>query len=1215
MAQSRPAVQLMKQILSPEQLVRYPALGKYIEDGGSIFPLVEKGAQGLVREFNLPLDDARRFLRRCNSMALYVRRQFIEHSLYGIGTDTRAAGARDGLLSMVKGPSFDELFRPKFDEMCPPQALESLTSPVAYLIELMKWIEKRIESVAVVGESMPLHERRKDLKLLPVDFNAVHRPVSAVDVILLVLETFIKEHPASEDKASVDLEEAMVQARYPNGLPYYQHWISVDTVTRHHGLSVGDFAHKVDGSFPYFLQPQAWDNDAGRALAHASRLGPYQRKLLTEDPAALDVKESFYAENFGTDNTYKYTNLNQIEFFGERTKLDTPGLEALLSVRRFAPVRSANVSVYPTANAEDLESYRSGSVYLHANKLPVVKITGSDESESFLHRLTLDPDDADDFERFDRMNRKVRLDQWLALPSEQVDALLAAAINAEARGDESQEKSEEDWWITPQVEHALGLFQSLRERYGCTAPDFAVFIDALSIYGRGETLSQFDQIFNLQDDYREPLKLDGGLFAVLPEPEELDLTVAQLCSALNIDLKTYAYLAQAVAGAYGIEDGKLPRSPQVLSSFYRLVKFPRLLGITPVEGVLLLSLLGEEAWLNGVAGVPRIGSADGMPDVLNLLYAMQECTQWCAERDIPVSWILQQLLPPRVLTATNAEGELFKQILNLLPGALFTDSAFLMAGVPALVGGSWVDLLTVLVDADGLVIASALTEADYLAFAREKLDDAVRDGLGEAFEPERPAIVETMLSVLLQIRESQVSVVKESLAAYAGVDSGRMIHLLTWANTTVHQLLRLVLGHVDLQTEDFHTWRNVQPDPLLFLLADIRRRGAVVQKLALGEELLQDYLEYGYMAWLPGSVDKYALTIRTVYYLASLTHAFELSEQPPQKLLDYLREVNALRLESMGTDALKLAQEASSIRLAEFFNWSVQEVRECVSHIEPSKKVLKDLVQLDWLLRVRELAARTGMDALTIFLIGTLPENLNKSAYKDAADHALLSMSESNAPAVTFSEDLKQLVTLSITADKTEAVPNKPGEKIIFTLMLKDRSGEPLSGVHINWSATLGTFQGSAATDPDGKVEMEFTPGKVMGSDTPQFWVDLFEPQYGPTVNLVADVSTLTFALRLKSPVPLAEVPYGQEVELYATLIDRYGNLGKNALVQWLSEPVDPVQKTALVIRPRQGLTNEDGQTRVFVSSPTGGKFDVSVLSEASSAQADFESITFASEE
>jgi hypothetical protein len=96
-----------------------------------------------------------------------------------------------------------------------------------------------------------LHERRQDLKRLLVDFNAVHQAVSALDIIVPVLETFIKEN----DNAT-DLEEALIQTRYPNGLPYYQHWVTLDFVAREHGLSVGNIVQMVDLAYPYFLQPE-----------------------------------------------------------------------------------------------------------------------------------------------------------------------------------------------------------------------------------------------------------------------------------------------------------------------------------------------------------------------------------------------------------------------------------------------------------------------------------------------------------------------------------------------------------------------------------------------------------------------------------------------------------------------------------------------------------------------------------------------------------------------------------------------------------------------------------------------------------------------------------------------------------------------------------------------------------------------------------------------
>jgi hypothetical protein len=1197
MADTRPASQLLRQVFSEEQLTQYAALKAYLDKGGSIFPMVEKGVHGLVTDYGVSPDDARQFLRRANSMAIYVRRQFIEHRQRSHKTED--TGPSSGLLSLVKGPNFDHLFNPNFDKMCPPQALESFASPVAYLIELLRWIELRIESASNATEKLPLHDRRKDLRQLPVDFNAVHQSVSAVDIIVPVLEKFITGH-----EPKVELEQAMIEARYPNGLPYYQHWVTLDAVARHHGLSVGNFAHRVDRSFPYFLQDQAWDDDAGRALAHASRLGPYQRELLTEPAATMEEREAFYLQNFGSAGV-AWQNLNQVPYFGERTKLDAPGLEALLSVRGFAPVRSANVTYTPAKPIEP-ESGRSGSVYLNANSHPAVSITGSGGGGSFLHKLSANPTSKEGLERYDRMNRKLRLDQWLELPSEQVDALLAAAIRAEVRGG----AKDDEWCITAKVEHALGLFQSLRERYGCTAQDFAVFLDEFSIYGRGEALSQFDQIFNGQGDYREHLRLDGGSFPVVPDQGKPDLTVTQLCSALGIDLQTYYYLALVIADAHNAKDNKLQRNAAILSSFYRLVKLPRLLGITPVEGVLMLTLLGGKLWLNGLAGVPRINSTNvNTPDVLNLIYALHSCVGWCADRNIPVLWMLQQVSEPQALAASDTERQLFEQMRNLLPGAVFSNSALLMAGVPPLAGASWLDLLTMLVDPDGLVMAHPGTEAEYLELARTALDGAVRDGLGESNETVLAAIVEKMLTVLIQARDAQVSVVKECLAVYAGVDAEQALQVLAWANATVYQLLRQVLERTRSDHEESMRGRNEQPDPLLALLADVRRRSTVVTKLELGAELLQDYLDYGHKAWL-GQDDKHAFTVRTLYYLTSLTRAFELGKQPAQKLLDYLREVNALP-SPLSRHALRLAQQATSIRLAEFFDWSVQEVRECVSRIEPELKFLKNLTQLDLLMRIRVLAAHTGMDALTIFLMGTLPEVVDKPMYKEAAEHALLSLSESRAPLLAFTEDLKQLVTLTCVADSTEVVANKPGAKIIFTVTLKDSDGEALSGVNVYWRATLGSIA-TKATEIDGVVKAEFLPGKVTGTDTPLFWLDLFEPEYAPTIDLIVDHATLGFPVPLRAREPLGNVPYGQEIELYATLIDRYQNLGKNSLVRWGFKAVDSgTTSSSVVIRPAQAYTNQEGLTRVFVSSLTGGKFELSALSEAGEAQAVFAPITF----
>lgn len=1189
----RPIQQLFEQVFGENQRAAYTDLSTYIEQGGSVFPLVEQGVQGLVRDYGISRDDAQQFLRRANSLAAYVRRQFIEQSLTGSGA--LAGTPSSGLLSLVQGPSFEQLFQTDFDTLCPPDALESVTSPVAYCIELLRWIRDRVEPSGKDDgdggdKKLPLHDRRKDLKALAVDFNAVHQSVSAVDIIVSVLETFIKG-----EGGAADLEQALIDARYPNGLPYYQHWVTLDAVARHHGMSVGNFVHMVDESFPYFLLPKAWNGDAKRALIHASRLGPYQRLLLTESAVPEDGRDEFYLASFGAADV-SWQNLSQVPFFGERTKLDARGVEALLSARDFAPTRSANVLVYATAPENgEAESERSGSVYLNAAKSPAVTINYSEAGQKF-HRLSAIP--GADFGLFDRLNRKVRLDQWLELPCDQVDALLVAAMQAEKRDVANP------WWISEATVQAIGLFQSLRERYGCTAPDFAVFIDEMAIYGRGDALSQFDQVFNNQGAFQSPLLLDNGDFPIIPVPGGMDLTVNRLCSGLGIDLKTYHYLALAIARAHGLSS-TLKRSRSIISAFFRLVKLPRLLGITPVEGVLMLTALGGNRWVDVLAGVPQIkatASGEEAPDVLNLIYALHSCVGWCRDRDLPVLWMLQQVSPPAALAVASAqERQFIEQCRNLLPAALFSNASVLMAGVPPLPSADWLDLLGSLVDASGLVLNPDGSEADYLERAREKLGKAVDDGLGE----EDAVLVERMLAVLLQARDAQASVARESLAVYTGLDAERVTSVLVWANSTVYQLLRQVQERAERALEG--AFNDDETDPLLMLLAEVRQRSNVALQLDLSATLLQDYLQYGYKAWLDQK-DPYDFSLRALYYFSALTRAFELSEQPAGKLLDYLREVNALP-DQISNEALDLAQKAASIRLAAFFDWSVEEVRACVAYIDPDKRLVKNLSQLDLLMRIRVLARHTGMDASTVLRVGCLPEAIDKEAYRAAAESALLSLTESRAAMTSYRDEApEQIVKINCVLDKVDVVANNPEDKITFTVTVKDPDDKVIPHVDVYFQASLGTIA-KARTDENGIATAQYL-GKVLGSEAPLYWLDLIDPKYAETVHVIADVKSLTIRPAERSQPPIGAVPLGQQVEVYGTLKDRYGNLGQNQLVDWVWVALSDTDSAT--VRPGQGFSNQEGLVRTFLSSNEGGSFEVSVIIQSANTKVVFEPIEFA---
>lgn len=1213
-----PLQQMFQEVFpEAEQRERYGELTAFIEEGGSVFPLVEKGAQGLERDFGLSPADAQQYLRRANALAIYVRRQFIEHTLSSDKTEPMKP--MSGLLSLVPGPSYEKLFLGNVEGLCPPDSLESFASPVAYLIDLLRWIRDRIESVPVDEKEpvprMPLDGRRTDLAALSIDFKAVHQSVSSVDIIVPVLESFIK----ANSEESVDVDVAMSMARYPNGLPYHRDWTTIDFVTRHHGLSVGEVARAVDLFFPYFLQPNGWSAGAGRALLHASRLGPCQRALLTEAP--LDTSNSeevnnFYGLNFGVGPAVgvdPVRNMQWVWFFCERTKLDALGLEALLSIRSFSPVRSTSAS--PEGNElEPPSGAQSGSVYINAGSdddaVDIEVRPGADRN--FQQTLKFAG-----HSRIDRMNRKLRLDQWLGLPPEHVDALLTAAIHTETR----TQAPEHPYWISPATLRAIGLFQGLRERCSCTVEDFVVFIDELSIFGRGQVRSQFDQVFNDQAFSSTPLILDDSEFPVFPAPGAEGLTVNLLCRGLKINLHTYRHLAEAIAQAQA--QGKvqtLQCDVATVSSFYRLVKLPLLLGITPVEAIILLMTLGGTSWLNALAGTPRLhsnGQHDTTPDVLNVIHAMDACVRWCNEHTLPMAWMLQVVAPITVSAAASSdERQLFEQLRNLLTATLFSNTALLMAGVPPLASGAdWLDLLTALVDRDGLVITqSEENERQYLVYARERLDVAVRAGIGEGDAVSRAQIVEKMLGVLLQARAGQVSVVRECLAVHAQLRSELVVWVLAWAQGTVYQVLRQALERT-AEGDEVAAYRRREEDegdPFLGLLADVRRRSAVVMKLDLSAALLEDYLAYGYRDWLKRE-DKHKFTLSSLYYLTVLTRAFALGAQPPDALLDYLREVNALPNPLTG-DALRLAQETAAIRLAIFFNWSIQEVRECAQRIDPPQELIKNLVQLDLLMRVRVLAASSGMDAQTIFRMGTLPADIDRAAYSLAAEHALLSLSSPPAPFVPHDgEALEHVVTTTPDVDRIELVANKPDEQAIFTVTVTDLNEKGLSGVNVYWQTDLGSINEKSVTGVDGVATAVFTPGKVMGTASPRYWLDLYGKQQAPSVVIGADKGTMSFPGPLMSQVPEGVVPAGQEVELFAVMRDSYGNLGIGQSVRWSAEPAFGAGIPWLVIRPSEALTNQDGITRVFVSSPSGGTFEVGVTSLASGTTAIFEPITFAS--
>lgn len=1170
------------QIVSGRQSDEFPDLVQYFEDGGSVCTLARKGVAGLVSEYGLALDDARALALRLNGLATWVLRSYIEDQL--TRPEPLPAHMRQGMLALVTtGPTYSDLFKPNFGGRCPVDAIEAIHSPVAYAVWLKRWSEQRLRP-SDSANAFPLKLRRVDLDELSIDPVTTYGVVSSVEVVSAVLEKSI-----SDSLGEVENLDAMLNARsYPNGLPYHHPWVMMDELTRDLGTSIGGIVKLCDPRFPYFLRALPWGETADDALTQATRLSPSQRDIMTDAPHFPDGDaDAYFREYFGLLSDIEAADLNQTFFFNQRTKLTQPGLEALLSVELFAPTVSPHVSLID----EEITPGHAGSVFVNNGlaepPLMSIKYGGSDITNKILG--IVDEDDVENprYDRIDRLNRKVRLDNAMRMPSHETDALLVAIIEAEL-GMAHTTDDPPNYWMSENTLRALGLFEMLREDYQCTAEEFAAFMGSVSIYGRGTEASQFDRVFNKDTLSIPPLKLDGSEFALVPVTEADALTVVHICSGLNIDLATYFSLAPLIAEAHG----RLLRSLPVLSSFYRMARLPQRLGVAPNVAVEILNLLSPGTWGAVLAGQPRIhGARAQMPNALSEIQRLEGWVRWCADSGLDVAWTVEHVKPIAApAQPLEAQVELFEQIRTKLAPSLFTEAALRMAGAVQLSNGrQWTNQLLELADQDGLVIHRVESaEQTYERYAREVVDRVVRDTLGQ---PDSHT-AEQIMGVLLNSRASQRGVVQESLAVYAQLTPALALPVLAWSGGTVYGVLLQVAGRTPAQASLDSPRDETPGDPFLGMLAGFTRRSEVVKALNLSVEFLTLYLSIGDgVSDAPGTG---AFTPSALYYLTVYNRAVTLSQKPESKQLDYLQLVNGLP-DNLTGDGLRLVKEQAARLLAELFDWSVEEVRACADRVNPAKGYIRTLEHLDLFTRLRGFVLLSKLDAPTTLKVGMLAPEASFQKYEEVAHQVAALLSEPGRTSPLYGINaMTDQVEVDSSISTHELVANS-GQTAQLTTTVT-RAGVAQANVNVYWTSTLCTVEpADASTDGDGIARTTVQAGTVMGRDVISYRLDAREPQPAATIVLGNDPESYALYM-LDDDITVDREKVGIDITLRARLLDRYENPVAYEPVSW---ELDPVFKVPLTPSTNaEGVTEVTftSQEAVTISSPSVSRDDLKML-------------------
>lgn len=1167
-------------------------------DNSSVLQLVRMGHQGLMDTFGLSSHEARLVQNKSNSVLVHVARQFRNHRL--TRHTPRNALHYTGISALVDGPNHEKLFNPAWGETTLPGNLDANDAPVAYFVELFtKALELEVRADAGCAKKITMAVRRPDLGTRVIDPTMAYQMTPTVVLVNKVLSHIIENQPEDPLLADEVVEDRLLQARYPmTTLPFEWYRVQWNHVLQQKGLSLGDVVRIADPKYPYWKEAGAHGGRSSIAMRQASGLGPAMQALLSEnkyvmteepeevklqrvdrrtgriDPDPQATNDDFFKDNFGAN----YDDLLDVVTFCTQTSINSDQLASLLSIERYAPHISPNVSSPPMADAKTF-----GSVFINAegnaDAISVSQPSGAVTDRKLINATK---------RHFDLINRMLRLARHIDLPYDECDLLLVAAGRAQARKSANEpvakELATQSYKITDSTLRAIGLFQDFRREFRCTAEDFAALIDEMSVCARGEEQSQFDRVFNGQSLFDTPLRLDGGKFAIHPQTDSDRRTVDQICSGLGINLETWRYLARVVAECYGMRN-ELERSVRVVSSFYRLVRLSSFCGVTSIELAALLetmSPMGSD-WLRELLGHPHIGSyrTIGRADVLDVLHAVQSCVKWCRENNLEVIWLVQHVSPVEVPTAASeAELALLQELRKRLEPTRLTEEALLGAGIPpvrAELGTNWLALLNEIVEEKGLIVKGhAVDDASYESWAKDEINGAVE--MAEVDETQAERVRATVLAVVLQTRAAQSAVVQESLAVYLNVEQDQALAVLRWVESDgVFLLLNETMRVLGDATQAEQT--IAVGDDILKMLAHLVRRTAVVKKLALSSAMLATLTTQEHWRWF-GLRQIEELTLDTFYLLTIYGRAVIHTEEPAEKLLAYLKLVNELPPQLTPED-IRLIRDGAASSLAQAVKWGIKEVLECANYLAPDLPLIRELSQIDFVIRARGCAATTGLDAKAILELGMLSPESDVQSCRQAAEHAVQCLSESaiQSKAQEFGE-VGQSVTGTTTVSTNRLIANAPGEYARIEVMLRDFQGEPLANITVTWECERSGLQEvTSVTDHAGRASVRFKAGNWMGLAKVVARYGLGQRVYAEPILIDCDESTIDFVKEDTSTGPFEPKLAGnlEYLELQVRLDDRFYNFAADRPIQWAC--------TGGTLDPVVSYTDKDGFARTRLRS------------------------------
>ncbi|MEK9498814.1 Tc toxin subunit A [Photorhabdus sp. P32] len=936
---------------------KYNFTGKIIESGyKSIFDIIRTPRNVFLAKYNSE-HQAADIYDTANSYAIQIARKFRQQH-YTHHTYARSYSS----LSLKGGPQYQSLFQDNWQQYCQNGAPEANNSPVAYLAEIYK-LAMDIELNAE-AEAIKIDKRRPDLAHLILDDVSINQEITTLSLVNTMLSQRLEDKLKQQGKANLSSYDLLANVRYPFQLPYDYAQNQINLTFDNKKLFCLDMMQQTDKSYPYFLKSNLNTAHGEFVVPLANQLETSQQKIINEP---LNPSNSqFYQDNYGVNNEKL---LELLSTFTTQTSLSVAEVEQLLCIKGISTNKGGALE---QNNVRLSQNVRNLNISAAPYSYGAVFINGPNAKESdFLHlyrefvsNVNL-PQEVNklsgvNHERFDRLNRMIRLWKWVSLPVDKIDLLVTSAMRAEGDSNKQLQMNENTLRM-------LGIFHHWSKKYHISPDEFAALIYQITPFSTGTAIPFFDQIFNSSALFDAPLVIDDSEF--YSETKQDDIIISKLCAGLKIEAKDFALLAPLVAESMGKKS--LTCSLPVISAFHRIVQLSRILGLTPQEGVVLLTLIGGNKVLKQVAGIPYLSQSGNnrQTDILDIMIAMEQATEWLRINKLSVGTLQLFLLPANevVMTGNAAQVAFINQVGLHRNSEILTLESLSSNTFPALDNnGDLIDWIT-----PRQTILNAVSHQKYgLVKPDVNIIDEVNKSIKSILldEKVKVSITEQWAAIIIQTQSAQNAISASMLVNAFQLSQPFPLFILNWIGSSSYDFL--------LKSFELFDKKNLQPEMIdqdyLILMYDLSRYIAVIKTFQLSTVMLNHFSEHP--EWF--GCQNTQLSLSVIYYFSRYRDWMQLAaclNNAEDKILRYLQLVNTDGQNNDKANIVKI--------LTELLSWQRDEVLLANSYVVGKEdNTAKTLAEIDTMMRIKIWSEEMALSMSS--LLATININ-DHSSYED----------------------------------------------------------------------------------------------------------------------------------------------------------------------------------------------------------------------------------------